>query len=120
MTEQRPCDCAGHHREFLERDVGAMTFELMHQPARLRWRPPITVPTMHDHEDARCSEAFLGIGGCPGVPHCRDWIIGAYRVGETLARETGDGAREFELSFQRRALEREFSRRAPLSAEAAR
>jgi hypothetical protein len=109
MTVERPCDCAGHHMHFPERDPDAVTWELLHPPTgRIRLQLP--VPDMHQHEDGRCSD------GCPGLPHCRDWIIGSYRVGEALARVMGDGDREFKIRIARDGLEREFALRKPLEA----
>jgi hypothetical protein len=50
------------------------------------------------------------------LPHCRDWIIGSYRAGETLAEVQGDKQRAFEIRIQREDLGREFARRPPLAA----
>ncbi len=97
--QQRPCDCARRHRRFVDGQLGAQV-----------------APVMHRHEDACCSAAILGIGGCPSLPHCRDWIVGAFRAGETMAEVTGDEAREFEIRLQREELVREFARRPALGA----
>ena len=102
LENERPCDCAQRHQRFADGEFSG-----------------VIEPMPHQHEDARCSRQVLGIGGCPGLPHCRDWILGAYRAGETLAEVTGDGLRAFELAEQRRELEREFARRRPLSAPSA-
>lgn len=117
MTVERPCDCAGHHMRFPDRSPEAITYELLHPPTRPRLSRPI--PAMHQHEDELCSERHLGIGGCPGLPHCRDWIVGTYRMRERLAKITGDGSLAFELRIRREELERWFAHRSPLSAPAA-
>lgn len=115
MTVERPCDCAGHHMRFPERSVDSMTYWLLHPPSR----PCVVaraIPAMHQHEDERCGPAF-GTTGCPGLPHCRDWIIGCYRVGEYLCTVTGDHLGAFERRVVREELEREFARRQPLQGE---
>ena len=90
---ERPCDCAGRHRAFVEGGGGRIE------------------PVAHQHEDDRCSELALGIGGCPGLPHCRDWILGAYRACETMAEVCDDKSRAFEIRITREDLELEFARR---------
>ncbi len=112
MTIERPCDCAGRHLRFPDRSPDSITYELLHPPTRIRLPRPI--PAVHQHEDERCSERYLGIGGCPGLPHCRDWIIGAYNAGITIAKVTDDHMRELELRIQRNKLAIEFARRQPL------
>jgi len=104
---ERPCDCAQRHMQFLERDRDTVAFELLHSPTRPLACRVVPVPAMHQHEDDWCSEYHLGIGGCPGLPHCRAWIIGAYRVGESLAEACGDTARAFELRMRREKWERD-------------
>ncbi len=91
----RPCDCAGRHRQFAPHASGGTQI----------------VPVLHEHEDGWC--AVLS-SGCPGLPHCRDWILGAYRIAERLATLRGDEARAFELQIQREGWEREFARRVPI------
>ena len=113
MSDERPCDCAGHHLRFPDRDPGAITHELLYPPARPRLPRPI--PVMHQHEDERCSAGHLGIGGCPGLPHCRDWIVGSYNAGITLAEVTGDRKRALDLRIQRNKLVVEFARLATLA-----
>lgn len=70
---------------------------------------------MHQHEDELCS-VEAGIGGCPGIPHCRDWIIGHHNVAISLAEMCGDGARAFEIRLRREWFERSFAGRKPLVA----
>lgn len=109
MSVERPCDCAGRHMRFPDRDP---TYAMLYPPSRPYLPRP--VPAMHQHENERCSEEHLGIGGCPGLPHCRDWIIGAYNAGIALAEVTGDGLRAVELKRWRDGLQREFAGRIPL------
>ena len=115
MTE-RPWDCAGHHMRFPERSIDSVTWELMHPPTE-RPRLPVPIPAMHQHEDALCSQRF-GVAGCPGIPHCRDWIIGHYDVAVSLANIRSDGLLAFELSLQRDWYQRMLDERKPLVAEA--
>lgn len=110
MTASRPCDCAGYHRRFLERDP--------HNALKYPPRIPFIVepiPALHEHEDERCSLTHLGIGGCPGLPHCRDWIVGAYNAGITMAEVMGDKRRAWKLSVQRDELAAEFAKRKTLA-----
>jgi hypothetical protein len=93
---------------FPERDLDAVTWEILHPPNRPHLRKP--VPVMHLHEDERCSS------GCPGLPRCRDWIIGSYNAGIAVAEVCGKRSRAFKLRLLRDDLEREFARRAPLEA----
>jgi hypothetical protein len=91
----RPCDCAGHHRRFAPHPLGGTQI----------------VPVMHQHEDGWCASLC---SGCPGLPHCRDWILGSYRFAESLATIRGDGARALEIQISREEREREFARRVPV------
>lgn len=111
MSVERPCDCAGRHLRFPDRDP---SYVLLYPPTRPHLSRPI--PVMHQHEDERCSKHHLGIGGCPGLPHCRDWIIGTYNAGITLAEVQNDKQRAFYLRIQRNKLTVEFARRKPLAA----
>lgn len=108
MTVERPCDCAGHHMRFPDRDL---SYELLYPPTRPRLPRPI--PVIHQHEDERCSEGHLGIGGCPGLPHCRDWIIGTYNAGIVMADVQDDRRGALGLRIRRNGLVVEFARRAP-------
>lgn len=100
---ERECDCAGRHLRFPEYRVNLM-IESRFRP------PPPPVPALHQHEDDRCDARHLGIGGCPGLPWCRDWIIGAHNIGITLAEATGNTQRAVEIRDQRDRLAREFQR----------
>lgn len=113
MTFEFPCDCAGRHMRFMERDWDVVTWELLHPPTHMP-RPPRPVPSMHQHEDERCCAS--GMGGCPGLPHCRDWIIGSYNAGIALAEIIDNRLRAFELRIERDGLELDFARRKPLEA----
>lgn len=95
LRHARPCDCAGRYRQFAPSPFGGTQI----------------IPVEHDHEDGWCGILALG---CPGVPHCRDWILGAIQIAERLATARGDGVRAFELRIKREDWEREFARRAPL------
>lgn len=107
---ERPCDCAGHHLRFPDRDPGNA---MLYPPRRPFVAQPI--PVLHQHENDRCSKPYLGIGGCPGLPHCRDWIIGTYNAGITIAEATGDNHRAFELRLQCDSMERAFACLPPLA-----
>ena len=89
-----------------------MTYEILHPPSRPRL--PYPIPALHQHEDERCSEEHLGIGGCPGLPHCRDWIIGTYNASITICEVTGDKQGAFTRRMERNKLVMEFARRKPL------
>lgn len=108
---ERPCDCACRHQRF--EDIPCCCGSRCY--AGIAGHGTRIVPAMHQHEDDRCSKPFTGIGGCPGLPHCRDWIIGCYRAGETIATVTGKRLRAWKLAEQRRELEREFERRPALT-----
>lgn len=107
---ERECDCSDRHMMFPDFDV---SYEMMYPPSHPRVMRPI--PALHKHEDERCSKEHLGVSGCPGLPHCRDWIIGSYNAGIAIANVTGDEMRAFDLRIQRDGLEREFSLRKQLS-----
>lgn len=85
MTVERPCDCEGRHREFAPHPAGGTQI----------------VPAIHQHEDDLCSPGAGAVAGCPGLPYCRDWIIGGYRAGETLAEICGDKLRWFGADAKR-------------------
>lgn len=59
----------------------------------------------HQHDNVMCTKGHLGIGGCPGDGHCRDWVIGAYRAGIKLAEIRGAKDRLGELHLELERIE---------------
>lgn len=89
MSYPRPCDCASRHREFASAPLGM-----------------VVVHSTHQHDSLMCAPERLGIGGCPGDGNCRDWVIGAFSAGITMAEVMGDPERAAMLCVERDCIER--------------
>lgn len=94
--DERPCNCLARHCVLTDHPLGGEQI----------------VPAKHAHEDRRCA----ALSGCPGLPHCRDWILGDYSIAEKLASLRGDAQCAFEIRIQYEELKRAFALRRPLSA----